>query len=443
MGDNLKILKVSLIVIFIWTFIGGFIFSYTLFTGGPDPLGILIGFANAILSPHLIILYPIITVFFSKLIPKIKHKIIYSLIIIIGLSLSIIFAIPLLMVPISIQQTNSQFYSNYGPNWNSFPAQVQNNFYATPFELYLLYYGIPDSNEHKFGVYKDIIFVNETDYQLYFDVYYPKESGFVNNATIIYIHGGAWTGGEKEQQASTLEYFASQGYIVFAIEYRLLNASLLEENSDSEIISELFNLPTTGLEYRTGNYTLADQITDIGTFTKFIANNSNNIYGANLNRVFFMGGSAGAHLAGVCGFGYKNEYFTGIFSRDLQINGVVLYYPPNNASEFFYYVHRMYYEINQFIPGTPETNPEAYLHYSPSYLINENSPPCILLHGTSDTMVPYKESITIQLKMQENNRKCILVPGYFGGHGHILGIQHNIMTTYYIERFLYHNTLDN
>ncbi|MCK4239854.1 MAG: hypothetical protein KAX33_12060, partial [Candidatus Lokiarchaeota archaeon] len=148
MGDNIKILKVSLIVIFIWTFIGGFIFSYILFTGGPDPLGILIGFANAILSPHLIILYPIITVFFSKLIPKENYKIIYSLIIIIGLSLSIIYAIPLFMVPISIQQTNSQFYSNYGTNWNTFPAQVQNNFYTTPFELYLLYYGIPDSNEH-------------------------------------------------------------------------------------------------------------------------------------------------------------------------------------------------------------------------------------------------------------------------------------------------------
>jgi len=441
MGNSLKILKVSLIVIFIWAFIGGFIFLYTLFTGGPNSLGMLLGMANAILPPHLMIIYPIITVFFSKLIPKEKYKIIYSLIIIIGLMLSITYAIPLFAVPISIQQTDYQFYSNYGSNWNNFPSQVQRNFFPTPFELYLLYYGIPDINNHSFSVQKDIIFVNETDYQLFFDVYYPKQTGFANNATIIYIHGGAWTGGNREQQAGILEYLATQGYIVFAIEYRLLNASLLEADSEVGMVTEFLIPPTTGLEYRIGNYTLADQISDIGDFTKYIANESNNVYGADLSRVFLMGGSAGAHLAGVCGFGYNNNFFTGIFSNELNISGIVLYYPPNNASEFFYYIHRMYYEANQFVPGTPETNPEAYLHYSPSYLINESSPPCILLHGTSDTVVPYKESLTIQSKMKEYNRTCILVPGYFGGHGHILGIQHNMMTTYYIERFLYHAAL--
>jgi len=58
-----------------------------------------------------------------------------------------------------------------------------------------------------------------------FDVYEPgqfaKGHGKKNRPAIIAIHGGGWQGGDKSWGESVAERYVPQGYVVFAINYRL------------------------------------------------------------------------------------------------------------------------------------------------------------------------------------------------------------------------------
>ena len=64
---------------------------------------------------------------------------------------------------------------------------------------------------------------DESDEDAFLDVYYP--SGIANTEkilpTIIWIHGGGWLAGSKDEVANYCRILASRGYTVVAIDYTL------------------------------------------------------------------------------------------------------------------------------------------------------------------------------------------------------------------------------
>lgn len=77
------------------------------------------------------------------------------------------------------------------------------------------------------GVSKDIAYGEETDQNL--DVYYPKtvaqniqKTGVINERypLVIFIHGGSWENGNKDQYAFVGQSFAQAGYVTVVINYR-------------------------------------------------------------------------------------------------------------------------------------------------------------------------------------------------------------------------------
>lgn len=49
---------------------------------------------------------------------------------------------------------------------------------------------------------------------------------------MIYLHGGGWTGGDKNRVASKADYFTGQGYVFVSMNYRLHPDANYEQMAD-------------------------------------------------------------------------------------------------------------------------------------------------------------------------------------------------------------------
>jgi arylformamidase len=97
------------------------------------------------------------------------------------------------------------------------------------------------------------------------DVYMPKKGS--RSPVIVWIHGGNWTSGDKNEVDKKPEYFTSKGYIFISVNYRLS--------------------PQT-------NY--LGQAQDVATAIVWIHDNIIH-YSGDKNRISLIGNGTGAHLA--------------------------------------------------------------------------------------------------------------------------------------------------
>ena len=98
------------------------------------------------------------------------------------------------------------------------------------------------------------------------DVYHPrKATGPL--PVIVNIHGGAWVYGDKKVYAPYCMYLASRGFAVINASYRLAP-----------------------------RHTFPAPLEDVGKMVEWVFHHANE-YGLDLSKLFFVGDSAGAHLA--------------------------------------------------------------------------------------------------------------------------------------------------
>jgi len=329
--------------------------------------------------------------------------------------LTVLNAMPLMAVPVSIQTAENEFSGVYGENWRcDIPQNIDNYFLPTQFNLYNYFLGFPHRD---CNVETDVLYYDADGVKLYFDVYYPKgEYSDLpgNGSVIIKIHGGGWQYGDKSIGNVLVlnKYLASQGYVVFAIQYGLL------DSGSSSFIPTPDNVK--------GNFTLHDMVYQIGNFTKLLETTYADTYNANLDSVFIMGLSAGGHLTGVIGLGYNDPYFAGNFSNALNIKGIVPIYPPDFSP---YYL----------LPGDPISNPLAFEKFTPSNLADSTDPPAIIFQGLRDDVVPLYNSERIKSSLNSEGVDCVLLTFPFAAHASdlIVGNSYSQVWLYYLERFLY------
>lgn len=428
-GEVNLILKTLLLVACSLMFILCFFLAWATITGGPWWLGIVTGLIISVTSG--LFMYSILatTILFNKLIPKKRYLKLKAVIVITGICFAGIYSLHFLSLPAVIYETDLQFEEHYGSGWNTFDPEVEKYFSDMPFEFGNYYFGDPPLTNENYNFEEDILYKQGPGFELRYDVYYPKNDDLLGaDTTIIFIHGGSWCMGDKGASHAILSYFAAQGYYIYDIQYRL---------ADVDYTKEL-----TGLDIKfgdrdedvAGDFTLEDMMEDIASFTVYLY--ENNDYGANLENTFFMGSSAGGHLAALSTFAYNEGIWD--FSPRLSITGGIYIYPVNDV-EHFIYEEGVFDSPGDILPEekTPEEDPDLYGRYTPSEYVDEQDPPCILFHGTSDILVPFESSETIQGEMLEKNNIGILVKGYFGPHGHTTSMQHHSITRYYSERFLY------
>ncbi len=437
-AGNFKLKRFLKIALSIFCILSLFIFSiisFVILTGGLPGQGLwwAIGSMAAGLGGLAIFSIPGSIILLIKVNAEILNRISRLSIAAYGIILTVVCSLPFLAVPVTIEDADRQFAASFGPGWNAFENEVKAAFLKPPFVLGDYYLGMVEPDTASYNVKHDLLFHQEQDYELKYDVYYPEENS--KNPGIIFIHGGGFIMGDKGENNLILKNLASRGYVIFDIQYRLLDANFFDIfiGIDIELDTEM-RAPGERLS---GAWIVDDMIDDVAAFTRYLANN--NDYGADLDNIYFMGLSAGGYLGAISTLAYHSGHWD--FSPEINISGGIFFFPADDFRYFYEEMPSIYEGLREagFFPGnkTPAEDPELYDRLAPGKQVDPGDPPCLLIHGTNDQLTFYEFSEGIQKAMLDSGNTCILLKGFFGGHGHTVAVHYQSVALYYIERFLY------
>ncbi|MHA1231387.1 MAG: alpha/beta hydrolase fold domain-containing protein [Candidatus Helarchaeota archaeon] len=343
---------------------------------------------------------------------------------------------------------DAQFEAKFGSNYmDKIDPNLRAKFKQSPFDFWRMYFG--------YETYECNVSENEGPYYIdpvsndkfYFD-YYSPAIGTGPFPVIINIHGGGWVIGNKglENLVYISRYFAHQGYVVFDIQYGLAHfpGIKISNTEIDNILSQVQGL--LGRSLTNKSYAIPEIIRQVvGNFTDYIVAHSTE-YKINTSCVFITGLSAGGHLTET--FIGWNTTWKNIFNDTLKIRGIIPRYGVSNMAKLisahkndplFSSVDNPDEMITQLVGGDPEENDTLNRLVSPVYYVDSSAPPCLIIHGSNDKMVPIEQAYDLKAAYDANaTNPCILIE--FPFHGHFLdalpgSIGCQIMI-YYMERFM-------
>ncbi len=218
-----------------------------------------------------------------------------------------------------------------------------------------------------------------TNSQQIFDLYLPANRTKTKTKTLILVHGGGWTAGDKSNMNYAVDVVKQYlpEYAIANVNYRLATATNsafpMQINDIQSIVSKLKN----------ENYGISD---DFG----------------------FIGVSAGAHLSLL----YSYAYNAGNNSK--MVCSIV---GPTNFTDVNYTSNTYLSSLFETATGINFTsNPSFYEQISPIYRATSSAPPTILLYGNADPLIPTTQGTDLHNKLDQlgvyNEFKL-----YNGGHG--------------------------
>ena len=255
---------------------------------------------------------------------------------------------------------------------------------------------------------RDVEYGDAGNRPLLLDLYSPAEVDAPVPA-IVFIHGGAWKGGRKEDYRFYAQHFARLGYVVASVQYRL-----------------------------SGEAPFPAAIHDVKAAVRFMRAESGSL-GVDPNRLAVAGGSAGGHLSMMIGYSSDikeldgNSGHPGVSSR---VQCVVNFYGPTDmTTDFVRGISRTHWAVRDFFGGTLEEQPDRYSAGSPLKYVTSDDPPTLILHGTVDTVVPINQGDLLAKKLQK-----VAVPWVYDrlpGWPHAMDIAQpvNKRCRWFMERF--------
>lgn len=218
------------------------------------------------------------------------------------------------------------------------------------------------------GMYKNITYKTLDSLQLQLDIY--KRKGLGRNAPVlVFIHGGAWVKGKRQDYLPYLIDFAEKGYITVTVSYRLSSVS---------------PFPAA--------------VEDVKCAIRWIRNHARK-YGMDPARIGVVGGSAGGHLAMMLGY-TDDDQFTQECpdSVSSRVNAIVDFYGPVDLTTPYATSTK---SVIQFLGDTYENNPGLYIEASPKSYISSDDPPTLIFQGTIDSLVPYSQSDSLAIWLSQ------------------------------------------
>jgi acetyl esterase/lipase len=216
---------------------------------------------------------------------------------------------------------------------------------------------------------KNIEYKNINGKSLQLDFYRPAEVDRLL-PLLVFIHGGGWRSGERSDYLIYLVDFARKGYMTATVSYRLVRDSL---------------------------YPAA--IEDVSDALDWLFRNGMN-YGYDPGRIALIGGSAGAHLSMLAGYGWdetsRQDESSEAAEEEHRIKVVVdIYGPVDLTTEYA----RSQPLVTGFIGHSWDETPELYREASPLNYLDRNDPPTLIFQGTSDNLVPVSQSDTLAARL--------------------------------------------
>jgi acetyl esterase/lipase len=246
--------------------------------------------------------------------------------------------------------------------------------------------GYSTSISTAYRVTPNITYLTANNFEAKLDVY-ARSDATTPQPTMIWIHGGGWTGGNKEGATFSLLPYMEMGWNVVNVEYRLAKVSLAPA-----------------------------AVEDCLCALRWVIRNAKQ-YGFDTNKIVVSGGSAGGHLALTTAMipasaGLDRECPG---TDELKVAAVVDWYGITDVADLLDGANMKTYAVQWM--GSMPNRVEIAKRVSPLTYVRAGVPPIISIQGDQDPVVPYSHSVRLQdaLKKVGVDGELVTIPG--GKHG--------------------------
>lgn len=240
------------------------------------------------------------------------------------------------------------------------------------------------SNQYR--VVPNLTYLTANNWEAKLDLYLPRENAG-SNPTLMYFHGGGWTGGSKETSALTFLPYLEMGWSVVNVEYRLARVSLAPA-----------------------------AVEDCLCALRWVIRNAKE-YGFDTAKIVVTGNSAGGHLALTTGMipasAGLDRQCPG--TEELKVAAIINWYGITDVAELLDGPNMKTYAVS-WLASLPNRK-EVAERVSPLRYVRAELPPILTVHGDADPTVPYSHATRLRdaLAKVGIRNKLITVPG--GKHG--------------------------
>jgi acetyl esterase/lipase len=251
----------------------------------------------------------------------------------------------------------------------------------------------------EYQITPNITYLTANNYEAKLDVYRRRETT-TPNRTLIYIHGGGWTGGTKEQSSLTFLPFLQMGWNVVNVEYRLARVS---------------QAPAA--------------VEDCLCALRWVIRNAKQ-HNIDTSQLVITGHSAGAHLALTTALlpasAGLDRQCPG--TEELKVAGVINWYGITDVVDLLDGPNMKVYAVTWL--GALTNREEIAKRVSPLTYVRSGVPPIITIHGDADPTVPYAQGVRLRDALEKARvpNRLVTVPG--GLHG---GFSQQEMVRIYLE----------
>jgi pectinesterase len=249
----------------------------------------------------------------------------------------------------------------------------------------------PPALARSFDVVKDVVYSAPAGRRLLVDLYLPQGSGPF--PALLFLHGGGWRNGKKEDLHRLAERMAAQNFVGACVEYRL--------SGEAKYPAALF---------------------DAKSAVRWMRANAVR-YKADPNRIGVVGSSAGGELAAMLGTTADERTFEappgehwenqGVSSR---VAAVVAFNPVVDFVEWRKEKPEAADTVGGgYLGASYAQDPKLWAEASPIHYVTKDAPPFLLLHGTADASYPQSTLMVTRLRAAGAAAELFTADG--GEHG--------------------------
>jgi acetyl esterase/lipase len=237
-----------------------------------------------------------------------------------------------------------------------------------------------------YRVAPNITYLTANNFEAKLDVY-ARRDVTTPQPTLIWIHGGGWTGGTKDSALFRFMPYLEMGWNVVNVEYRLARVS-----------------PAPAA------------VEDCLCALRWVIRNADE-YNFDVDKLVVSGSSAGGHLALTTGMipasAGLDRQCPG--SEELKVAMIVDWFGITDVADLLEGANMKTYAVQWL--GSLTDRVEVAKRVSPLTYVRAGLPPVIAIHGDADPTVPYNHSVRLQSALQQAgvDTELVTIPG--GRHG--------------------------
>ncbi|MEO5601472.1 MAG: alpha/beta hydrolase [Cyclobacteriaceae bacterium] len=239
--------------------------------------------------------------------------------------------------------------------------------------------------------YKDVPYATIDGKELKLDIYLP--SGVAAPVLLVWIHGGAWRSGSKE---NVPPFFVNNGFAVASLDFR--------QSTDARFPAAVH---------------------DIKAAIRFLRAKESE-YGYKTDRLGIAGSSSGGHLATLVGVSNGHNTLEGTVGDFLtyssDVHAIVDFFGASNLTTILAQstphglsVRKPALEL--LLGGLPDQVTELSELASPVFHVDKNDPPILILHGDQDPQMPINQSHELEGAYQKFNLDVQFEVAHGAAHG--------------------------